>query len=334
MSSPQSLLAYIGCGGAGEICLVRFTGNRLELLERVTLPGLEKAGGSMPLCLSPDRRHLHAAGRGTPMGIFTFAIDAHSHRLSPVSTFPIEESVAYLACTTRDNRLYSASYHHHLVTAYDISSEGGVKGEQARRATEPNAHCILPDPEQRNLLFTSLGGDRLYCASLEAQPPFSDTTEVTLPDGTGPRHLIFNAAGTRLYLLGELDGSITLFDYDSRTRALKEKQRVAVDKGEADTFWAADIHLDAEGRYLYASERSSSLVTSFEVDADSGELTRVGAFEVEAQPRGFALDATGQMMLVAGQASHHVAAYRLDEGRPEFIDRVEVAQSPDWVEMA
>ncbi|REC95360.1 lactonase family protein [Kushneria indalinina] len=333
MSSPQSLFAYIGCGGAGDVCLVRYANDSLELIERVTLPGLEKAGGSMPLCLSPDQRHLYAAGRGTPMGIFTFAIDSESHRLSPVSTFPIEESVAYLACTTRDGRLFSASYHHNLVAAYELSSEGGVQGEQGRHDTEPNAHCILPDPDQRNLLFTSLGGDRLYCASLEAQPPFSDTTEVTLPHGTGPRHLIFNDAGTQLYLLGELDGSITLFDYDSSTRTMKEKQRVVVDKGEADTFWAADIHLDAEGGYLFASERSSSLVTSFEVDADSGELTRIDAFEVEAQPRGFALDASGQVMLVAGQASHHVAAYRLDQGRLEFIDRVEVAQSPDWVEM-
>ncbi|WP_445621886.1 lactonase family protein [Kushneria sp. Sum13] len=184
------------------------------------------------------------------------------------------------------------------------------------------------------MLFTSLGGDRLYCASLEAQPPFEDTIEVTLPDGTGPRHLIFNAAGTRLYLLGELDGSITLFDYDSGTRTLNRRQRVVVDKGSADTFWAADIHLDAEGRYLYASERSSSLVTSFAVDADNGELTRIGAFDVETQPRGFALDATGTLMLAAGQQSHHVAAYHLNDGRLELIDRVEVAQSPDWVEMA
>ncbi|WP_299258135.1 beta-propeller fold lactonase family protein [uncultured Kushneria sp.] len=333
MSSSQSLFAYIGCGGAGEVCLVRYAHERLELIQRVTLPDLEKAGGSMPLCLSPDQRHLYAAGRGTPMGIFTFAIDAQSHQLTPVSTFPIHESVAYLACSAQDGRLFSASYHHHLVAAYEISREGAVQGEQGRWNTEPNAHCILPDPDQRNLLFTSLGGDRLYCASLETQPPFKDTIEVALPDGTGPRHLIFNAAGTQLYLLGELDGSITLFDYDSSTRTLNKRQRVVVDKGNADKFWAADIHLDAEGRYLYASERSSSLITSFAVDADSGELTRIGAFDVEAQPRGFALEATGKIMLVAGQQSHHVAAYRLDEGRLEFIDRVEVAQSPDWVEI-
>ncbi len=230
MSSPQSLFAYIGCGGAGEVCLVRYQQGQLELMQRTTLPGLEKAGGSMPLCLSPDRHHLYAAGRGTPMGIFTFAIDADSHHLSPVSTFPIEESVAYLACS-KDGRLFSASYHHHLVAAYDLCADGSVKGEQARWATKPNAHCILPDPDQRNLLFTSLGGDRLYCASLEAQPPFADTIDVALPEGTGPRHVIFNAAGTQLYLLGELDGSITLFDYDSRTRTLKEKQRVMIDKG-------------------------------------------------------------------------------------------------------
>ncbi|ART63489.1 lactonase family protein [Kushneria marisflavi] len=333
MSSPQSLLAYIGCGGAGEVCLVRYTNDSLELVQRVTLPDLEKAGGSLPLCLSPDRRYLHAAGRGTPMGIFTFAIDEQNHQLTPVSTFPIHESVAYLACTARDGRLFSASYHHHLVAAYDIARDGGVESEQGRWTTEPNAHCILPDPEERNVLFTSLGGDRLYCSSLDAQPSFSDTVEVTLPEGTGPRHLIFNADGTRVYLLGELDGSITLFDYDSSTRSLNKRQRVVIDKGEADTFWAADIHLDAEGRYLYASERSSSLVTSFAVDAGSGELTRIGAFEVETQPRGFALDATGQLMLVAGQQSHHVAAYRLDQGRLELISRVEVAQSPDWVEM-
>lgn len=334
MSSPHALSAYIGCGGAGRVCLVRYAEKRLELIESVMLPGLEKAGGSMPLCLSPDRRHLYAAGRGTPMGIFTFAIDADSHRISPVSSFPIEESVAYLACTTREARLYSASYHHHLVAAYETSPEGGVASEQARQATEPNAHCILPDPDERNLLFTSLGGDRLYCASLEAQPLFSDMSDVTLPEGTGPRHLIFNKAGTQLYLLGELDGSITLFDYDSGRQRLTERQRVVIDKGTAETFWAADIHLDAEGRYLYASERSSSLVTSFEVDTESGQLTRIDAFEVETQPRGFALDATGQIMLVAGQQSHHVAAYHLNEGHLEFMDRVEVAESPDWVEMA
>ena len=121
---------------------------------------------------------------------------------------------------------------------------------------------------------------------------------------------------------------------DDAREPVADASEADVDKGEADTFWAADIHLDAEGRYLYASERSSSLVTAFEVATDSGELTRIGAFEVEAQPRGFALDETGQIMLVAGQQSHHVAAYHLNKGRLEFKDRVEVAKSPDWVEMA
>ncbi|WP_445620585.1 beta-propeller fold lactonase family protein [Kushneria sp. Sum13] len=154
MSSSQSLFAYIGCGGAGEVCLVRYAHERLELVQRVTLPDLEKAGGSMPLCLSPDRHHLYAAGRGTPMGIFTFAIDAQSHQLTPVATFPIHESVAYLACSARDGRLFSASYHHHLVAAYEMSREGVVQGEQGDGTPSPmptafsltriNATCCSP----------------------------------------------------------------------------------------------------------------------------------------------------------------------------------------------
>ncbi|WP_457809384.1 lactonase family protein [Kushneria sp. EE4] len=333
MSLDETLFAYIGCAGAGKICLLRYQSQVLELIQTVELPGLEVPGGSLPLCISPDQRFLYAAGRGEPLSLNTFAIDPDTRELTSITAFPVNESIAYLSCDADGKRLLTASYNHHVVTAWDITGGQGVQGEPSRFATAPNAHCIRLDPQGRNLLFTSLGGDRLYCAAADAQPLFSDTIEIALPEGTGPRHLVFNPEGTRLYLLGELDGSITTFDYHAEQQQLQVRQRVYLERGEADQWWTADIHMSPDGRYLLASERHSSLITSFAIAADTGELTAIEAVEVEAQPRGFAIAPHGDVLLVAGQRSSHVAAWRIDQGRLSFIDRIEVDSAPDWIEI-
>ncbi len=39
------------------------------------------------------------------------------------------------------------------------------------------------------------------------------------PKGTGPRHLVFNSKGNVAYLIGELDGTVTVLGYNKGTFA-------------------------------------------------------------------------------------------------------------------
>ncbi len=51
------------------------------------------------------------------------------------------------------------------------------------------------------------------------------------------------------------------------------------------TRWAADIHITPNGRFLYTSDRTASILTIFSVSDDGGTLSVVGYHPTEAQPR-------------------------------------------------
>jgi 6-phosphogluconolactonase len=100
-------------------------------------------------------------------------------------------------------------------------------------------------------------------------------------------------------------------------------------------FRSADIHVSPDGRFLYASERTTSTLAAFRIDPDSGLLDGIGSIPSEKTPRGFNIDPTGRFLLAVGQDSHHLAAYAIDQetGRLTELKRYAVGQGPNWVEI-
>ncbi len=149
--------------------------------------------------------------------------------------------------------------------------------------TQPNAHCILPDPSNRYVLHTSLGGDLVYSEKFDAKTGKltpNDPPSISVKAKAGPRHLVFAPNAKFVYLLDELDASIYVFPWDGKTGTLKKEVQVAsaLPKGFDGKPWAADIHLTPDGKYLYASERTSSTLAAFKVDAKTGMLTPIDSF--------------------------------------------------------
>jgi 6-phosphogluconolactonase len=99
--------------------------------------------------------------------------------------------------------------------------------------------------------------------------------------------------------------------------------------------WAADLHCTPDGRFLYASERRSSTLSSFAIDAQSGALAPLGRIPTEAEPRGFALAPDGRHLVAVGQASHRLSLYAIDAASgalAKLADRA-VGGNPNWVEI-
>jgi 6-phosphogluconolactonase len=253
---------------------------------------------------------------------------------------PLADSMAYIATDRTGRFLLSASYQGNKVAVNAIGPNGVVGTTLQTIATQPKAHCILADPSNRYVLHTSLGGDVIYQQSFDAKTgalsPNNPPT-VSVKARAGPRHLVFLPNEKFVYLLNELDGSIYVFPYDSAIGTLKEERQVAssLPKGFSGNPWAADIHLTPDGKFLYASERTTSTLAAFRVDPQTGTLTSIGSYPTAKQPRAFNIDPSGRYLLSVGQLSHSMRSYSIDKasGKLTALKEYPMGKNPSWVEI-
>lgn len=332
---------YVGNADSQDINVLELkAGGDLVPVATTAVPGPAKPGGSLPLAVSPDKKYLYAGLRNEPFSVVTFAVDPKSGKLDFVGPGPLEDSMAYIVTDRGGNFLLSASYGGNKVTVNPIGPNHVVEQVQQSIATEPNAHCILPDPTNRYVLHTSLGGDVIYQDRFDAKTGKltpNDPPTVSVKAKGGPRHLMFSPDGAFVYLVNELDAAIYVFPWDAATGTLKKQVQVtsALPPEFAGKPWAADIHLTPDGKYLYASERTSSTLAAFRVDGQTGKLTPIASYPTEKQPRGFAIDPTGQYLLAVGQLSDSMTSYAIDTatGGLAKLKQYPMGKNPNWVEI-
>jgi 6-phosphogluconolactonase len=204
----------------------------------------------------------------------------------------------------------------------------------------------LADRSNRFVFVPCLGTDQIFPFTLDGGS-LRPAKPVQMKPGTGPRHLAFSSDNRLLYVLGELTGSVTTFSL--KDGALSEVASAAMTTGlrpgtprgpdapprERDRdIWAADIHLTPDGRFLYTSERTSSTLCAFRVDAQSGRLAWIGAMPTEQQPRSFAIDPAGRYLVASGEKSTALAVHAIqDDGSLGAGRQFPGGKGGNWVEM-
>lgn len=325
---------YVSNADSGDISVLSLAaGGELTPVHTLAL-----GGSLMPLALSPCQSFLYVARRSEPMALLSLRIDPQR---APESVGRDWVTRQHGLCFNRPQRqvLFAASYPSHQITVSPIGPDGRVGAVQQTLGTGPNAHAILAAPSNRHVLVTSLGGGRLM--NFEFDPASGQLSPKPAADwtarpGAGPRHFCFSPCGRFVYLLNELDAGLDVLAFDAHSGQLRALQTISsLPSGFSGQAWAADIHITPDGRHLYTSERNSSTLAIFKVQPESGLLSSLGHVPVEAQPRGFAIDASGQQLLVVGQQSHHLGRWRIDphSGQLDLQQRLPVGQNPNWVEI-
>lgn len=130
------------------------------------------------------------------------------------------------------------------------------------------------DPSGRWVLVPDKGVDRVFVFRFEngqltpAPQPFAQTRE-----GAGPRHLAFHPSRPWVYVINELDSTVTAYTFDAATGALKPYQVVSALAGAfTGNSRASEIEVDRTGRALYASNRGEDSIVVFDIDASTGRL--------------------------------------------------------------
>lgn len=307
----------------------------LTPVETVPLGGM-----AMPMAFSPDKRVLYVALRSQPFRVVSLAVDPASGKLRKLGEAPLADSMANIDTDATGRWLFAASYGGHKITVNSIGKDGAVGAVQQLIPTAPNAHAIHADAANRYVFATSLGGDNLSSWRFDAETGRLSANEPALttitPEKSGPRHFVWDKAQRHMYVLDELDAGLHVMAYDAARGTLRAVQRTTtLPAGFTGKPWAADLHLSPDGRTLYASERTSSTLSTFRVDPATGQLDALGQVPTEKTPRGFAIDASGRFLIAAGQDSHSVSLHPIDPatGLPGTPTRVPAGKNPNWVEI-
>jgi 6-phosphogluconolactonase len=327
---------YVSNADSQELSVLAFdrSTGRLSPVETLAV-----GGTVMPLAVSPDKRFLYAALRSQPFRVVSFAIDPAGGRLKKLGEAPLADSMANIDVDASGKWLFAASYPGHKITVNSIDGNGVVGAIQQLIPTAPNAHAIHADATNRFVLATSLGGDNISVWRFDAakgQLTPNDPAIVQAAPKSGARHFVWDQAQKHLYLLNEVDASLYVFAWDAGRGTLRELQRTTtLPEGFTGKPWAADLHLSPDGRQLYASERTSSTIARFKVDAETGRLEPAGSTPTEKTPRGFAIDSSGRFLIAAGQESHSVSVHPIDPrtGALGEAMRLPVGKNPNWVEI-
>jgi 6-phosphogluconolactonase len=316
----------------------------------------------MPMAVSPDKRFLYAAVRSKPYSVHVYAIDSGTGGLKPLSVSPLFESFPFITLDRTGRFLLGASYSAHLVSVNAVGRDGLVAPEPSQVIpVGRNAHSIRIDASNRFAFVPTLGSDEIFEFVFDAKTGrlASNTPAVALmKPSTGPRHFIISPDNRFVYVLSELLATVTTYVLDNNSGLLTELRsipglppdtklmpgapRVPIGSSNAppprntdNDIWAADIHITPNGKFLYISERTSSILSSFAVDAQSGALTYVSSTPTEKQPRGFAIDPSGKFLIASGEKSEKISVYAIDQasGALRLLQKYPAGKGANWIEI-
>ncbi len=357
----ERTFVYVSNANSGDISMFAMNAEN----GRLTDLGRAEAGkATMPMAVSPDQRFLYASIRSQPYRVASYAIDSWTGKLELLSIVPMAESMAYISTDATGRFLFGASFGSDMISVNPIGRHGFAQAEVTSLVkVGRHAHAILPDPSNRFVYATNLGNDQILQMLFDEKTGVltlnTPATAPAKPDA-GPRHFCFTPNNRFAYVLNELNGTVTCYDVDAATGRLTEKQSISIIRPGTDivpgsirpplsasgkveqekekakpVIWAADIHITPNGRFVYASERTTSTLACFVADPITGKLVYTQSVDTETQPRGFNIDTKGKYLVAAGEKSDHISVYGIDpeNGALTLVERYATGENPNWVEI-
>lgn len=278
-----------------------------------------------------------------PNRILTLALDPSTGELTQESEVEVDASVTYLALSPDRKSLLGASYGGGVGHVWPVTD--GVVGTPTASVEFPNLHCVVTSSDGC-AYFVSLGADLVaqYRLGGGLLTPLDPPT-VELPQGSGPRHLILNAAEDAAYLMTEFtgkafrlarasDGTLTVEEevaaYD--TDAGLRQSVFGADPVEGHLVWGADLHFARDERFLVCSERTESTLATVALGEDGSFRGVLALAETEKQPRGFGVAPDGVHLVAVGEGSTQASLYAVgDDGVLEQEGRVRTGAGANWV---
>jgi 6-phosphogluconolactonase len=252
----------------------------------------------------------------------------------------------HLSLDAEGRHAFVANYGAGSVAVLDVDVDGGVTGPvrmyqhtghgpHPTRQTAPHAHAIQVAPGGRFVLAADLGADALLiyrwnAATGRLTPPAP--TLVQSRPGAGPRHLASHPDGTTMFVINELNSTLSSYEWDGNRGTLRPLSEAStLPGGWSGENLTAEVAVHPSGRFVYASNRGHDSIAVFML-RDDRTLGLVGIRPTGGRtPRHFAIDPLGDFLIAANQESDSLAAFRIDPATGDLTDTGRRATVPSPV---
>ena len=193
-------------------------------------------------------------------------------------------------------------------------------GPNSERQEAPHPHGVVFDPAGHFIATADLGIDKVQIFRL-TEGGLARVSEASVAPGAGPRHVVFDHIGKRLYVVNELNATVTAFDYDAATGRIGNiLQTISTEPtGYCGPHSTAEIATHPSGKFLYASNRGHNSIVGYRIDPATGLLS-VNGFATQgiSFPRSFGIEPRGRWLYVANQKGDTIVQFEIDQETGEL----------------
>jgi 6-phosphogluconolactonase len=286
----------------------------------------EKIVNPSYLTVAPNNHYVYSVSEnGKNTAVSAFGYNSKSGKLDFLNSSQTKGDDSCFIIND-DKNVITANYSGGSISVFGKNSDGSVtevkqvmqhfgKGVNAQRQESPHVHMVYFSPDKKYVLANDLGTDKV--SVYQYNPNGGDKilklkSSVSVHPGGGPRHLTFSKDGKFVYVLQELDGALITFSY---TNGILKKvfETTIIAKEYKGEIRSADIHISPDGKFLYATNRGEiGEISIFKILKKGVEL--VGRTSTLGKgPRNFAIDPTGNFLLVGHQYTNDIVIFKRDK---------------------
>jgi 6-phosphogluconolactonase len=222
--------------------------------------------------------------------------------------------------------LIIANYLNGSVVVFGIEADGKIGAETCNIVhkivdgkTKSNGHCSVIDATNRWVLVADLGLDRVFVYELDHKTgKLTPGTHsyLELPAGSGPRHLAFSRDQRHLFIINELNMTMSSASWDPKNGklGLLHTEATLPDNEAKKGFSTADVIAHSNGKFVYGSNRGHDSIVAMKIDSKSGKIARMGNYPTLGKtPRNFRFSPDGKILLAENQGSDSIVVFRVDQ---------------------
>jgi len=316
-------------GRATGLGSYRWNASDAEAVDLVAHEGVAMTSPSWVVA-DDDGRHVYAVSESSEARLSALAVD-EAGRLTLLNDVAVDGAGAcHLALTADGRHAIVANYSDGTIGSFAINPDGTVSeqvdryafdrtGPDATRQSGSHAHQVVTDTD--GFWVVDLGGDVVHRLHLDGDGRIvDDATAVTLPAGTGPRHLVM--VDDLMVVACELSAEVWVGRHDPEAGPYAYRQVALVDSTSrvhdmADQrVYPSGIagHIAGDGAVqVLVANRGSDTVAVFGLDPATGALALREEFATGEWPRDLKVD--GDRAWVASQTENRVISYvRIEDG--------------------
>jgi 6-phosphogluconolactonase len=297
-----------------------------------------KTSNASFLSVSPDEKFVFAVNeRSTKDGkggeVIALAFNKQNGLLTQIDRKPSGgDNPCHIELDRSGRWLFVSNYSSGTLSVIRVNADGTMgepvalqhtgAGKDPQRQKSPHVHGAFISPDNKQLLVTDLGIDKVMLYDFNATTGKLNPSKqkyIASVAGSGPRSLYFDGPGKKVFVIEELSGSFSIYKY--RNHQLKKYSRVLTnEKGDSSFSGNAHIALSADRKFLYTSSRAEIN----KINIYSNEKNSVHFIDRQPVlgkgPRYFSIDPSQNWLLSANQNSDQIVIFKRDKKNGNLTD--------------